>query len=179
MAEVLGWSGLQASQLVLEITEDVMVEHLDDGLTVLRQIRSLGVNLAIDDFGTGQSSLSYIKQFDMVSTLKIDQSFVRDMHEGAADQAIIEAIVAMASALDLSIVAEGVEHQDQFDALVDLGVQLMQGYLFDRPLTADAVGNLDQWFDRERVEANLGPSAVVVSQTSTTQKLPAPVGGPE
>ena len=76
---------------------------------------------------------------------------------------IIEAIVAMASALDLSIVAEGVEHQDQFDALVDLGVQLMQGYLFDRPLTAEAVGNLGQWFDRERVEANLGPSAVVVS----------------
>ena len=85
--EVLAWSGLSAEQLVVEITENVMVEHLD-GLNVLRQLRDLGVSLAIDDFGTGQSSLSYVKQFDMVSTLKIDKGFVKDMNEGAADLAV-------------------------------------------------------------------------------------------
>jgi EAL domain-containing protein (putative c-di-GMP-specific phosphodiesterase class I) len=126
---------------VLEITEDVMVEHLD-GLTVLRQIRDLGVSLAIDDFGTGQSSLSYIRQFDMASTLKIDQSFVRQMHAGTADQAIVEAIVTMASALDMKIVAEGVEDHADVNRLLDLGVGLMQGFLFDRPASADAIGDL-------------------------------------
>lgn len=139
--EVLGWSGLRPEQLVLEITEDVVVEHLDS-LTMLRRIRELGVSLAIDDFGTGQSSLSYIKQFDMATTLKIDKSFVRQMHSGSADQAIVEAIVTMASALDLAIVAEGVEDEDDVDRLCDLGVHLMQGYFFGRPTPAEAVGDL-------------------------------------
>lgn len=109
VAEVLDWSGLPADQLVLEITEDVIVDHLD-GLSILNRIRDLGVSLAIDDFGTGQSSLSYIKQFDMVSTLKIDQVFVREMGDGDSNRAIIEAIVAMAKALGLRVVAEGVEN---------------------------------------------------------------------
>ena len=149
VAGILDWAGLAPEQLVLEITEDVMVEHLD-GLTVLRELRNLGVHLAIDDFGTGQSSLSYIKQFDMVSTLKIDQSFVKDMHASAANQAIIEAIVAMASALDLSIVAEGVEEQSQVHALRALSVPLMQGYLFSRPVTAELLGNLSEWLREDQ-----------------------------
>jgi diguanylate cyclase (GGDEF)-like protein len=153
VAKILDWSGLAPEQLVLEITEDVMVEHLD-GLTVLRELRNLGVTLAIDDFGTGQSSLSYIKQFDMVSTLKIDRSFVQDMHEGAANQAIIEAIVAMASALDLSIVAEGVEDQSQVDSLARLGVTLLQGFLIGRPVPADLLGSLDEWLNPVPVGQN-------------------------
>jgi diguanylate cyclase (GGDEF)-like protein len=139
--EVIGWSGLRPEQLVLEITEDVVVEHLDS-LTMLRRIRDLGVSLAIDDFGTGQSSLSYIKQFDMATTLKIDKSFVRQMHTASADQAIVEAIVTMASALGLAIVAEGVEHEADVDQLSDLGVTLMQGYFFGRPTSAEAIGDL-------------------------------------
>jgi EAL domain-containing protein (putative c-di-GMP-specific phosphodiesterase class I) len=139
--EVIGWSGLRPEQLVLEITEDVVVEHLDS-LTMLRRIRDLGVSLAIDDFGTGQSSLSYIKQFDMATTLKIDKSFVRQMHTATADQAIVEAIITMASALDLAVVAEGVEHEADVERLRDLGVNLMQGFYFGRPTSSATIGNL-------------------------------------
>ncbi|MEM9132379.1 MAG: EAL domain-containing protein [Actinomycetota bacterium] len=138
--EVLAWSGLPPDQLVLEITEDVVMEHLD-GLKVLRSLRELGVHLAIDDFGTGRSSLSYIKQLDMVSILKIDQSFVRDMLEGGANQTIVEAIIAMARALDLRVVAEGVERTEQLQILYGLGVDLMQGFLFERPLAADKLSD--------------------------------------
>ena len=172
VAEVLDWSGLDPEQLVLEITEDVIVEQLN-GLTVLYQLRDLGVHLAIDDFGTGQSSLSYIKQFDMVSTLKIDQSFVSDMHAGPASKAIIEAIVAMASALDLSIVAEGVENTAQVEALSALGVDLMQGFLFDRPLSADAVGNLDSWLNPVLVHSAPGLTPETITRTLAEGQLPA------
>lgn len=140
VSEVLSWSGLPPEQLVLEITEDVVMEHLD-GLKVLRALRELGVHLAIDDFGTGRSSLSYIKQLDMVSILKIDQSFVRDMLEGGANQTIVEAIIAMARALDLRVVAEGVERNEQLQILYGLGVDLMQGFLLERPLATDKLSD--------------------------------------
>ena len=138
VAEVLSWAGLKAEQLVLEITEDIIVDHLD-GLDALRDIRALGVELSIDDFGTGQSSLGYVKQFDMVTALKIDQRFVRDMRSGNADRAIIEAVVAMASALEMRVIAEGVEYEDQLEELKELGVNLMQGYIFDKPVDPDAI----------------------------------------
>jgi len=144
VAEVLDWSGIDPGQLVLEITEDIIVDHLD-GLTVLRDLRDLGVALAIDDFGTGQSSLSYVKQFDMVSTIKIDKAFVDEMHSANVDRAIVEAVVAMATALDLSIVAEGVEFLEQVTELQRLGVRLVQGYLFSPPIPADGVDPLT-WF---------------------------------
>jgi EAL domain-containing protein (putative c-di-GMP-specific phosphodiesterase class I) len=142
--EVLNWSGLDPSLLMLEITEDVMVEHLN-GLEMLHDIRAMGVGLAIDDFGTGQSSLSYIRQFNMVDTLKIDQSFVREMTQGGANRAIVEAIVTMASALELSIVAEGVEREDQVAALVPLGVTKMQGYLFSPPRPIGELATPEGW----------------------------------
>ncbi len=170
VSDILGWSGLGADQLVLEITDDVVADHLD-GLTTLRSLRRLGVHLAIDDFGTGQSSLSYIKQFDMVSMLKIDQSFVRDMHTGVADLAIIEAIVAVALALDLSVVAEGVEDYDQVRALSALGVQLMQGFLFAKPLPAETVGDLEDWLGPESLP---GLTSNAVSQGLTHGQLPLP-----
>ncbi len=138
IAEVLRWAGLKPEQLVLEITEDVIVDHLD-GLEMLRQIRELGVELSIDDFGTGQSSLGYVKQFDMVSNLKIDKRFVRDMRSGEADRAIIKAVVAMAKALNMQVVAEGVEYADQLQQLEELGVGLMQGYLFNSPLGPEVI----------------------------------------
>ena len=142
--DVLLWSGLPADQLVLEITEDVIVDHLD-GLSILNRIRDLGVSLAIDDFGTGQSSLSYIKQFDMVSTLKIDQVFVREMGDGDSNRAIIEAVVAMAKALNLRVVAEGVETIEQVNQLRAFGVDVMQGYLFNAPLAANGIDPAS-WF---------------------------------
>lgn len=141
---ILAWSGLPADQLVLEIIEDVIVDHLD-GLTGLHDLRRLGVNLAIDDFGTGQSSLSYVKQFDMVSTLKIDKTFIDSMDQGSSNRAIVEAIVAMAKALGLSVVAEGVETEDQVRQLLDLDVHLMQGYLFNKPVASSMI-DPEVWF---------------------------------
>ena len=93
----------------------------------------MGVRIAIDDFGTGYSSLSYLKRLP-IDVLKIDQSFVRDMLGDRSDAAIIEAIVRLGQALDLELIAEGVETQAQVDRLLELGCELMQGYLYCRPM---------------------------------------------
>ncbi len=159
VADVLSWAGLNPHQLVLEITEDVIVDHLG-GLDTLRELRDLGIDLSIDDFGTGQSSLGYVKQFDMVTGLKIDQRFVRDMRSGEADRAIIEAVLAMATALDMRVVAEGVEYEDQLKELQRLGVSLMQGYLFNSPVGADLI-DPTIWFPTPTTDpSQLGPEAV-------------------
>ncbi len=161
--EVLDWSGLPPEQLVLEIIEDTIVDHLSDGLNLLRQIRNIGVDLAIDDFGTGQSSLSYVKQFDMVSVLKIDKTFVDEMNLGQTNRAIIEAIVAMAKALDLRIVAEGVENPDQVRELLGFGVSLMQGYLFNAPVAANGI-DPNSWFKPRSDGAAPGLTSLEVSR---------------
>ncbi len=158
VAEALHWSGLDPTQLVLEIIEDVIVDHME-GLSTLREIRALGVGLAIDDFGTGQSSLSYVKEFDMVSTLKIDKSFVDEMESGQASVAIIEAIVAMAKALDLRVVAEGVENTEQLSRLSALGVDFMQGYLFNAPVAADVI-DPHSWFAERGLRRKDDPTAL-------------------
>ncbi len=133
---VLNWAALPPWLLTLEITEDVIMEHLDSSLSVLRDLKRLGVNLAIDDFGTGRSSLSYVRRLDMVDVLKIDKSFVNGLGQDSVDEAIVQAIVAMANALGLEMVAEGVETETQFEILQELGVQRVQGFLFHRPLPA-------------------------------------------
>lgn len=154
IAEVIHWAGLPAEQLVLEIIEDVIVDNLE-GLNMLREIRKLGVGLAIDDFGTGQSSLGYVKQLDMVSILKIDKTFVDEMGNGQTDRAIIDAVVTMAKALDLRVIAEGVENEQQLKDLNDAGVSIMQGFLFNQPVTASVVDPAS-WF---RPRASEGPAA--------------------
>ncbi len=135
--DVLHWSGLPPEQLVLEITEDVISDHLD-GMGVVNRLRDLGVSLAIDDFGTGRSSLSYVKQFDMVSTLKIDRTFT-DLDPSGSNQAIVQAVVAMSKGLNLEVVAEGVETIEQVEYLQGLGISIMQGYLFNAPLPAAGI----------------------------------------
>ncbi|MEZ5341835.1 MAG: EAL domain-containing protein [Acidimicrobiales bacterium] len=140
--EILEWSGLDPAQLQLEIIEDVVIDHLA-GLSVLREIRALGVSLAIDDFGTGQSSLSYVKQFDMVSSLKIDKSFVDDMDGASA--AVIEAVTTMSKAMNLQVIAEGVETTAQVQQLMGYGIDVMQGYLFSKPVSASQIDPA-KWF---------------------------------
>jgi EAL domain-containing protein (putative c-di-GMP-specific phosphodiesterase class I) len=139
VAEVLEFSGLDAGSLTLEITEDLVVEHLG-ALTVLEDLKSIGVRLAIDDFGTGRSSLSYVKKLQMIDYLKIDKTLVQGVGTGRVDNAILEAIVSMSQALEMQIVAEGVETVDQRDHLLRLGVERMQGYLFHRPIPAGEFG---------------------------------------
>ena len=130
-------AGMDPSHLTLEITESVLMGDVEQSRSVLAALRATGVRIAVDDFGTGYSSLSYLNTFPL-DALKIDQSFVAGLPSNACDSALIGAIVAIAEALGLNVVAEGVETQAQATRLLDLGCQRAQGYLFHRPLTAEA-----------------------------------------
>ncbi len=141
VAAAIEWTGIDPASVTLEITEDVMIERLDDSLSVLRDLASLGVSLVIDDFGTGRSSLAWVKKLDMIDAIKIDRSFIIEIPGGHVDMAIIDGIMLMAEAVGHRVVAEGVETLEQANALDSLGVELMQGYLFARPEPA-ASGDL-------------------------------------
>lgn len=131
--DALKQSGLPSSNLDLEITEGVAMHNAEDSIGVMRQLKGLGCGLSLDDFGTGYSSLSYLKRFPL-DLLKIDKSFVRDIPADQNDLAIVSAIAAMAHALNIKIIAEGVETQAQADFLRDCGVSYAQGYFFGRPM---------------------------------------------
>ncbi len=127
--------GLRGNEIVLEITEGLLL-NVESGVTeALLKFRDAGVEIAIDDFGTGYSSLSYLKKFD-IDYLKIDRSFVRDLCTDPSDLALSEAIIVMAHKLGLKVIAEGVEFDNQRQALLDAGCDYGQGYLFSRPIPA-------------------------------------------
>ena len=128
----LSESGLSPSGLWLEITESVLMEEAQTTIETLRALRGLGVHLSIDDFGTGYSSLSYLKRFP-VDVLKIDRSFVDGLGTDPEDEAIVTAVVRLAQALDLDVVAEGVETAEQLAELRRLGCTAVQGFYFGRP----------------------------------------------
>ena len=134
---VLADVGIPAQRLELELTEGAAMDNPAVAITVMNELHARGVRLSIDDFGTGYSSLSYLKKF-RVSKLKIDQSFVRDLGDDAEDRAIVDAVIRMAGALGLQTLAEGVETEGQLAFLRRQGCQAVQGYLFSRPLTAEA-----------------------------------------
>lgn len=133
--DALRATGLDSHSLDFEITETVAMQDAEESVGVMRQLKSLGIGLSLDDFGTGYSSLSYLKRFP-IDILKIDKSFVRDIPEDANDLAIVSAIIAMAHALGLRVVAEGVETAPQWHFLRDCGTQFAQGFYFGRPLPA-------------------------------------------
>jgi diguanylate cyclase (GGDEF)-like protein len=144
VASILRETGLPPERLELEITENALLEDVEGTLATLRALRALGVGLAIDDFGTGYSSLSVLGQFP-AKTLKIDQAFVRDISREPTRAAITRAVIAVASELELDVVAEGVETRDERDFLEGLGCRRMQGYLFGRPMPADEL--IRVWLD--------------------------------
>ncbi|HEU4589046.1 MAG TPA: EAL domain-containing protein [Gemmatimonadales bacterium] len=129
-------SGLAARWLGLELTESMLMDRQHETLGALHALRSMGIQLSIDDFGTGYSSLSYLKHFP-VDALKIDRSFVRDLTAVADDAAITSAIIAMAHALELKVVAEGVESEAHLSFLRSQGCDEVQGYLLGRPMPAE------------------------------------------
>ncbi|MEA2739304.1 MAG: hypothetical protein QOH05_2611 [Acetobacteraceae bacterium] len=131
--DALAASGLQPKRLVLEITESVLLESSDNRLTLLNQLRSLGIRIALDDFGTGYSSLSYLRNFPF-DIIKIDRSFIRDVDTNPDSKVILGAIIDLARGLGMTTTAEGVETAQQLAALDESGCNSVQGYLFSRPL---------------------------------------------
>jgi EAL domain-containing protein (putative c-di-GMP-specific phosphodiesterase class I) len=141
-------AGLDPEDLILEITESAVVgaeEHQRMG--TLRRLQALGVRFALDDFGTGYSSLSYLKRLP-VSLLKIDRSFVERIGQDAEDEVLVSGIVYVASALGLSVVAEGVETPQQLAQVKSLGCELGQGHYFSEPLSSEAAGELLATYER-------------------------------
>jgi len=134
-------SGLEAASLELEITEGALMRDPVATAVTLNELKLLGIQLAVDDFGTGYSSLSYLKGFP-IDTLKIDRTFVCGLARDDQDTAIVRAVVALASALNLGVTAEGVEDAIQRDALVELGCQQGQGYYFARPQLPQDLGQM-------------------------------------
>ena len=126
--------GVPASNLTLEITESLIISNFESSLAMLSKLRELGIRLSIDDFGTGYSSLAYIKRFP-VNELKIDILFVRNIHKSREDKHLVSTIIDLAKNFNLSTVAEGVEDQETFDLLRDLGCDLVQGFLYSRALS--------------------------------------------
>ncbi|WP_319431355.1 putative bifunctional diguanylate cyclase/phosphodiesterase [Mycobacterium sp. RTGN5] len=140
VAEVIAGSGLPPECLELEITETALMEDAAAAVQILGSLKGLGVSLSIDDFGTGYSSLSYLKRFP-VDTLKIDQSFVADLSD-SNDDAIIKAVISLASALNLETIAEGVETAGSASRLLELGCGFAQGFYFARPAAAGTIDDL-------------------------------------
>jgi len=132
LTEMVAGSGAVPGDIKLEITESLMVENADQAAMALAKLRESGVSIAIDDFGTGYSSLSYLHQFPL-DTLKIDRAFVINMDKSENARRIVLSIIQLALALDLNIVAEGIEEKDQMDKLRILGCQYGQGYYMSRP----------------------------------------------
>jgi EAL domain-containing protein (putative c-di-GMP-specific phosphodiesterase class I) len=135
---VLESSGMEASYLELEVTETVIMQNPDFAVSILSELREIGVHISIDDFGTGYSSLAHLKRFS-VNTLKIDKAFVRDVEIDTTDAAIAIAIIALGNSLNLKVIAEGVETVGQLAFLKDNQCDEMQGYLFSRPMPAEDV----------------------------------------
>jgi len=126
LSETIKKTGLTVESLELEITESAVMSNQEHAEKVLNELKGLGFHLTMDDFGTGYSSLAYLKRFPFDS-VKIDQSFVRGIPESKDDEAIVEAIIAMAHSLQLKVVAEGVETKEQYDFLRTLGCDQIQG----------------------------------------------------
>jgi EAL domain-containing protein (putative c-di-GMP-specific phosphodiesterase class I) len=128
-------TGLTPDRLELELTESIAMRNADTSITVLQQLKAMGVQLAIDDFGTGYSSLSYLQRLP-VNRVKIDKSFVRELLSVVQPVSIVRAIIAMAHSLHLEVLAEGVEDERQRSILMAEGCDQAQGYLFGRPMPA-------------------------------------------
>ena len=138
LVEQIRASGL-AQYLEFEITESIMMSNAEETIALLDMIRDAGVAaLAMDDFGTGYSSMGYLKRFP-VNKLKIDQSLVRDIDTDTQDRAIARAVAALGRELSLKVVAEGVETDTHRQLLAGQGIDLLQGYLFARPMPGEAV----------------------------------------
>ena len=134
--EILKETNLDPTWLELEITESSIMKDPDKAIERLLELKMMGIKVAIDDFGTGYSSLNYLKRFP-IDTLKIDRSFVSDLCKDPHDTAIVRAIITLGHALDLTVIAEGVETREQLESLTELECDVVQGFLFSKALSSD------------------------------------------
>jgi EAL domain-containing protein (putative c-di-GMP-specific phosphodiesterase class I) len=141
VADILRETGLEPHRLQLEVTESVIM-NTGDALAFINDLHAVGVSLAIDDFGTGYSSLAYLKQMP-VQTLKIDRSFIKDISTDANDEAIAIAIIQLGRSMNLSVIAEGVETEQQAAFLLRHGCNQAQGFYYSRPVMPDDL--LQRW----------------------------------
>lgn len=144
--DLLAKYGKSKDFLEIEITESTAIMDLDESVKLLRDYKKLGVTVAIDDFGIGYSSLGHIKHLP-IDKIKIDKSFVDNIVNSKGDRVLVQAVMLIAETLNLEVIAEGVEHEEQFDALRELGVSLFQGYYFDTPIPLETL--------KENIEKNL------------------------
>ncbi len=163
VSRILTGSQLEPQYLELELTESMLMENAEQTIETLLRLRNLGVKISIDDFGSGYSSLSHLKNLP-IDTLKIDRAFVTDVAVNASDTAIVKTIITLARNLGLKTIAEGVETEAQSALLSDLGCDEMQGYLFSKPLPADA---LESFLSR-RFEMFGQPAAPLAAEIFTT-----------
>jgi EAL domain-containing protein (putative c-di-GMP-specific phosphodiesterase class I) len=152
--ETLAKTGADPSRLVLELTEHVMLADIDAVVGTMQRLKALGVRFALDDFGTGYSSLSYLKRLPF-DTLKIDQSFVRDIETDPNDREIVQTIMNIARSMKISVIAEGVENPMQALLLRQFGCHIFQGYYFAKPQP------LEDFLDELR---NKGPDSSAARQ---------------
>jgi len=138
ISEALERHRIEPKQLTCEITESAAMDDTRATLAVIEQLVAAGVHLSIDDFGTGYSSLAYLRKLP-AEELKIDRSFVLDLETSADARAVVDAVVQLAKALSLKVVAEGVETEQQQVILRQLGCDELQGYLFAKPMSANAL----------------------------------------
>jgi EAL domain-containing protein (putative c-di-GMP-specific phosphodiesterase class I) len=138
VSQALADAGLDAPSLTLEITESMLMADIETAKETLHALRGLGVRLAIDDFGTGYSSLSYLKQLP-VDVIKIDKTFVDEVHIDEDDVALVDAVAGLGAALKMQTVAEGIETDAQWDTLRRIGIDHGQGYLFGRPAGPESI----------------------------------------
>lgn len=132
---LLAETGMRPADLEIEITEGILLDDESVAASTIRSLRQAGIRIALDDFGTGYSSLNYLKRYP-VDRIKIDRSFISQLHTANASNAIVQAMVTLAHALDIEVTAEGVETEEQFRVLIEMGCNTFQGYLFSTPLKA-------------------------------------------
>jgi len=163
VAKILTETGMDPSRVELELTESLVMNNVEDSSRQMQSLKMLGVHIAVDDFGTGYSSLSYLHRLP-IDTLKIDRSFVEKIAEPAGTRPIVETIMSLARSLGMRTVAEGVETQAQCDIIRELDCDLIQGFLFSRPIPAPAV--LDLLRARANAASMSGPTNLAPSTAS-------------
>ena len=146
--DALAQAGVNGDHIELEITENLLLENVEDAIEKMSKLKEFNLKISIDDFGTGYSSLRYLKHL-AADVLKIDRSFVTQVHLDESDQAIVDTIIMTAQRLNLEVIAEGVEEVEELNILRDLGCDQFQGYIFDKPLPASELPS--------RFEANFYP----------------------